>query len=267
LHVHCICLLVDSVLLSQNLTFTGKRTREGEEEEESEEEAEEEEDPREEESEEEEESDEAEMGKKTSSKPSGGDGVESVRKTMAKMKISNKRSSIRSLPPYWYEDDDGDKIVTAEQRLPEDTGNVEALIVPGGKQVHVKCFVSEDYLDTDEFAEECPMQQRRAQLQVNAREKAVRKYKEDSNHESICDEFWIDLPFPCEERFCTKLDDDGFYINYKHNTTLVMVLVGSEKAREKKKTPKKYGTKKFAAEGDGAAAAADDDFGGMDDDT
>lgn len=243
----------------KSCSFTvGKRDREDGEESEEEEDDEEEE----EEEDDEEETKEAadfDMGKKSKTKPSD-DGVESIRKTLEKTKISSSKGSrVRSLPPYWYEDDNGNKIVTAEQRLPEDTGRVEALIVPGGKQVHIKCFVSNDYLETDQFVEDTPMEERTAKLQVNAREKAVRAFKEANNHDDVFDEFWIDLPFPCEERFYTGLDEDGFYINYKHNTTLVMVLVGSEKAREKKKTPKKYGRKKFAGDTDHEEVELDDD--------
>jgi len=118
-----------------------------------------------------------------------------------------------------YEDEDGEKICTVEQRLLKDTGHVSAVVVSGGQKLHVKCFASEDYLDTDDFAGDCPMEKGHADLQRNVRQKAVRETKE-SNQEDIIDEFEVKLPFKCEECFCTKIDPDGFYINYKHATTL-----------------------------------------------
>lgn len=100
----------------------------------------------------------------------------------------------------------------------------------------------------DRVQADCPMSANRAVHQRNARNAAVRKMLEEVNHEDVCDEFFIDLPFPCEEQFCTKIDEDGVYINYKHNTTMIITLTGTEKARVKKKTPKKYGKKKFDPE-------------------
>lgn len=152
-----VSLLNIEAIYSRKLGLSGKRPRgeevkDDEDDEEDDDEAEEETGEEAEEAEEVE--DESEMGK-------AGDDVDKVVKKMTKMKLApanTKLSKIVSVAPYWYEDDDGEKIVTVEQRVPEDTGKVHAEVKPGGRVLNIKCFLSEDYLDNDEFCLDCPME-------------------------------------------------------------------------------------------------------------